>query len=149
MAARRVYQERERAAALAIYGDLAGQPHRLRETARRAKVPESTLRRWIARPNNAAAADVRAEEEKSLRDLYEEHIRAAIVKAAGKAGEASYRDLMVGIGILDDKLTRADGLPTDRLEIRDWREIAKEEGLDPDEVIAEAERIIAGSGQGG
>lgn len=113
---RRYYSDRERAAALAIFDALADEPGRTSRAAREAGVPRGTFLRWLSDRGRAAPSQVRQEEKKSLRDLYEGHIRAALGAMEAKAGEASYRDLSTAVGILDDKLTRADGNPTDRVD---------------------------------
>lgn len=114
--ARRHYSDRERAAALAIFDTLADEPGKLARAARESGVPRGTLQWWLAERERAAPLEVQREEKKSLRDLYEGHIRAALGAMEVKAGEASYRDLSTAVGILDDKLTRADGNPTDRVD---------------------------------
>ena len=132
--ARRHYSDRDRAAALAIFDALDDQPGRVSRAARESKVPRRTLGLWIEERDRAAPAEVRQEERKALRDLYEEHIRIAMGVAARKVDEAVYREVMIGVGILDDKLTRADGLPTSRVEVDDKR--------DPEQVAGRVAEIL-------
>lgn len=56
--------------------------------------------------------------------------------------------MFTALGIVIDKLQLLRGNPTDIHEVRDWTRVLQEDGIDPDEVVAEAERIIASADDG-
>lgn len=72
-----------------------------------------TIRTWAKGENIHPSVKENLEEKKlALADLFEVEIRAAFGTAGDKREEASYRDLMVGIGILTDKAQLLRGEPT-------------------------------------
>lgn len=149
--ARRHYSDRDRAAALAIYDSMEGAEHRASAAAAEAGVPRQTLQRWLSARDNAAPPDLRQETKEELADVFERVARKALAyverfyDVATDAGpDGKYlQPSMTGAGIATDKAQLLRGKPTDRLAIEDWRRVAEEEGLDPNEVIAEANRILA------
>jgi len=96
---------------------------------------------------------LRQEKQEELADVFERVARKALAYAerfydAGADPDGKLlQPSVTGAAIATDKMQLLRGKPTERLAIEDWRRAIEEEGLDPDEVIAEAQRIIA-SGDG-
>lgn len=103
-------------------------------------ISRSTFQGWRDSPEGVR--QLRQRQKRRLTEMYQDEIEASLEAAGSKRDQASYRDLMVGVGILDDKLTRAKGEPTQRLAVEDLRQAATEAGLDPDDVIAEVEAML-------
>src|SRR5262249_34550102 len=76
-------------------------------------VSADQVSRWARGDFIAPSVRKSADEKKArLVTLFEEEIRAAFHCAANKRAEASYKDLMTGIGILTDKVQLLQGQPT-------------------------------------
>lgn len=152
--ARRHYSDADRAAALAVYDANAGN---LTRTAREAGVPASTLERWVKGRDMAAPPDLRTQKAETLADALEDLAwqmigAARFTLAEFKGVTIPWPELVkmfTGLGIVIDKLQVLRGKPTDIQEVRDWRRELAEEGIDPYDVVAEAERIVAGAETGG
>jgi len=106
------YTDEERAALLAMF---AASGMTQRAFARSHALPESTLRRWVSASPETRGA-IGAQKKAELAALYTAEIEASLAAAGGKRDQASYRDLMIGVGILDDKRTRLAGEATERVE---------------------------------
>lgn len=151
--ARRHYSDADRAAALAALDANGGNWTR---TARETGVPGSTLRGWVENRDSAAPADLRAQKAETLADALE-GLAWQMVEAA-RFTLREIKDVAIplpelvrmftALGIVIDKLQLLRGNPTDIHEVRDWTRVLQEDGIDPDEVVAEAERIIASADDG-
>jgi len=108
------YTDEERAAYLAMFA--AGGKSR-RAFAREKGIPHTTLQHWI-NGDTEIDSTIGTQEKARLEELYDAEIRAALAAASveGKRASAAYRDLIVAVGILDDKVTRSRGDPTERIE---------------------------------
>lgn len=115
--ARRTYTTDDRAR---VHTLLVVHDGNVERTARESGVPAQTVRDWKAKwakegppPEvSEAAVDVATDfVNQAMGTRFE-----AIVLLRAKLGEASPRDLATVIGILDDKITRAKGLATGRVE---------------------------------
>lgn len=116
MAGRSTYSPEDKAAVMAVLAANGGNQKR---TARETGVPLATLRYWIKHPESSPPSEeqVQAATDEFVGDA--EKIRNAALKKLGDlvmADEVSARDLVTTLGVLDDKITRAKGLPTQRTE---------------------------------
>lgn len=84
----------------------------LARTAKHLNIPASTLDSWWRKHTQTGKPKVRDEKKQELSELYEQEIRAAFEEANVKRGDASYRDIITGIGILSDKLANLNGEPS-------------------------------------
>lgn len=116
MAGRSTYSPEDKAAVMAVLAANGGNQKR---TARETGVPLATLRYWIKHPESSPPS---AEQVQAAVDGFVSHaeqIRDAALKKLGDLvmnDEVSARDLITTLGVLDDKITRAKGLPTQRTE---------------------------------
>ena len=116
MAGRSTYSPEDKAAVMAVLAANGGNQKR---TARETGVPLATLRYWIKHPESAPPSD---EQVQAAVDGFvegAERIRDAALKKLGDLvtnDQVSARDLITTLGVLDDKITRAKGLPTQRTE---------------------------------
>lgn len=95
------YTEEQRATALCFY-DACGR--NLREAARKADVPHTTLDRWVkGGATNAAVSAKRDALKGELADIFEQVARESLGLARQKADAASYAQLMMGAAIGIDK----------------------------------------------
>jgi hypothetical protein len=95
--------------------EAAGYPDRkgaLSHVSRHLGVPIPTLTRWVTGVQNPAPNDLVTKNRIELSDLLDTELVAAFEAAKGVRSEASYRDLMTGIGILVDKRQLLRGEPT-------------------------------------
>lgn len=132
--AKRHYSDRERAAALAIYDSTADQAHRLRDAARQAGVPKSTLEGWTKARDSAAPPEVRTEEKEALADVFRRVARKAVMlqgvalewieEQGGEAAAKHLSDLNRVGGTAVDKAQLLEGNATERLEVDDRRDPA-------------------------
>ncbi len=116
MAGRSTYSPEDKAAIMAVLAANGGNQKR---TARETGVPLTTLRYWVKHPESAppsseqvqAAVDEFVGAAQRIRD-------AALSKLEGlvQSNQVSARELITVVGVLDDKITRASGLPTQRTE---------------------------------
>lgn len=116
MAGRSTYSPEDKAAVMAVLAANGGNQKR---TARDTGVALSTLRYWIAHPESAPPSDeqVQVAVDKFVGDA--QRIRdKALRKLEGLVNQnvVSARELITVVGVLDDKITRASGLPTQRTE---------------------------------
>lgn len=110
MAERQTYTPEERAALLEMF---VASGAAVRAFCRTHKVAESTFRGWLTGRTDVDRA-LRAQQKAKLIELYDAEVRGIMDVLPGKRADASYRDLAVAVGILDDKITRASGEATDR-----------------------------------
>ena len=145
MAHYRHWSDEQKAAALAAV-DAAGADESLAVTrvSRNMKIPRSTLRVWVADRDRAAPAHLRQEKKLDLTQAIRDEIEAVLKAMGTTRADADYRALTIALGILVDKMQLLTNKPTEISEVRDWRTIMQDEGIDPADVLAEAERIIAG-----
>lgn len=104
----------------------------------------------IAQKRDAKKAALEAQAEREMRDLVIEVRRTLLLAMADprKIEQANVQQLATSFGILTDKQLLEDGKATERHEhVHDWRaqvaEVAAARGLDPAEVIAATEAMIA------
>ena len=110
MAARRVYSEDVKAAALMTLDENGGN---LLKTAKETGVPYATLHEWKSgRGINAAVSEVRYHKRGSLIERYEELRDLLLDKAKQDYKGASFRDIMGAIHILHDKIEALKRQPT-------------------------------------
>jgi transposase-like protein len=116
MAGRSTYSPEDKAAVMAVLAANGGNQKR---TSRETGIPLATLRYWIKHPESAPPSDeqVQAAVDSFVGDA--QRIRdAALSKLEGlvQSDQVSARELITVVGVLDDKITRASGLPTQRTE---------------------------------
>lgn len=93
----------------------------VKRTARETGIPEATVRRfWKMWKENPPTFE-EGEMDTALGDFVENahRVRFLAIEQLEKkvrSGDASVRDLTVLVGVLDDKLTRAQGIATSRVE---------------------------------
>jgi transposase-like protein len=108
------YDDKFRASAVVML-EAAGFPDRkgaLSHVSKHLGVPIPTLTRWVTGAQNPAPNDLVTKNRIELTDLLDTEIAAAFEAAKSVRGDASYRDLMTGIGILVDKRQLLRGEPT-------------------------------------
>lgn len=114
MAGRSTYSDEDKAAVLAV---LAANGGNAKRTSRETGVPLGTLRYWAKGKASPPAEVVQQQTDEFVSKA--EKIRSMALsklETAVESGEISARDLITVIGVLDDKITRASGLPTQRTE---------------------------------
>ena len=110
MAARRVYSEDVKAAALMTLDENGGN---LLKTAKQTGVPYATLHEWKSgRGINTAVSEVRYHKRGSLVERYEELRDLMLDKAMQDYKDASFRDIVGAIHIIHDKIETLKGQPT-------------------------------------
>jgi transposase-like protein len=107
------YSDEDKAAVLAA---LAANGGNLLRTAKETGVSRNTIRHWVQEappPDETlqAAIDTFVSEATTVRNRALEKLKEAI-----ESPDTKPRDLITIIGVLDDKVTRASGLPTSRTE---------------------------------
>ena len=113
MAGRSTYSDEDKGAVLAV---LAANGGNIKRTSRETGVAEGTLRYWIkkAPPSDetvqAAVLEFVSRAE-AIRKMALDELEKSI-----ETGKVSARELITVVGVLDDKITRAKGLPTQRTE---------------------------------
>lgn len=123
------YDDKYRASAVVML-EAAGFPDRkgaLSHVSRHLGVPIPTLKRWGTGSQNPPPNDVVTKNRIDLADLLDTEIAAAFEAAKGVRCEASYRDLMTGIGILIDKRQLLRGEATQNVNQRIVVEYADDE----------------------
>jgi len=146
--ARRRYDDKFRASAVVML-EAAGYPDNkgaLQRVANHLKMPPSTLHGWVNGSRNPPPSDLRCEKKADLQKYILAELGFVFGEAHNARQDASYRDLMIGFGILVDKLQLLTGEPTSRTENVNRQFEGLLEGLDEHStaaVIAEAERIVA------
>ena len=112
MAGRSTYSDEDKAAVLAV---LAANGGNIKRTSRETGVAVSTVRNWsrgLASPSSEKvqeAVDKFVDQAEKVRNMALDELERAIM-----TGEVKDRDLITILGVLDDKITRAKGLPTQR-----------------------------------
>lgn len=119
-------------------------PGALERVAGQLNVPTRTLRRWWTGESNPVPDNIVTLKKQELADVVKAEVYG-ILEAMGKTrAEASYKELATAGGIMIDKLQLLQGKPTERTEvIETWLNGLPQSEYD--DVIAEAERIIAES----
>lgn len=120
MAKRPRYDDKFRASAVVML-EAAGFPERkgaLSHVSQHLRVPIPTLKRWATGDQNPPPNEVVTKNRIDLADLLDTEIAAAFEAAKGVRSEASYRDLMTGIGILIDKRQLLHGESTQNVSQR-------------------------------
>lgn len=138
MAKRKRYDDKFRASAVVML-EAAGYPDRkgaLSHVSKHLGVPIPTLTRWVTGAQNPAPNDLVTKNRIDLADLLDTEIAAAFEAAKGVRGEATYRDLMTGIGILVDKRQLLRGEPTQTTNQRILVEY-----VDDTDIVAEAATV--------
>lgn len=119
--ARRSYDDKFRASAVVML-EAAGYPGKkgaLERTAKHLGVPAMTLSRWAKGSNNPPPNEIVTEKKGELIDWINGELEAVFGVLPSKRTEASYRDLMTGVGILIDKRQLLTGKPTESIEYKD------------------------------
>jgi transposase-like protein len=138
VATRPRYDDKFRASAVVML-EAAGYPDRkgaLSHVSKHLGVPIPTLTRWVTGVQNPAPNDLVTKNRIELSDLLDTELVAAFEAAKGVRSEASYRDLMTGIGILVDKRQLLRGEPTQTTNQRIVVEYA-----DDTDIIAQASTV--------
>jgi transposase-like protein len=138
VATRPRYDDKFRASAVVML-EAAGYPDRkgaLSQVSKHLGVPIPTLTRWVTGAQNPAPNDLVTKNRIELSDLLDTELVAAFEAAKGVRSEASYRDLMTGIGILVDKRQLLRGEPTQTTNQRIVVEYA-----DDTDIIAQASTV--------
>jgi transposase-like protein len=115
VAGRTTYTDEELAR---LYVTLASNEGNVKRTARDTGIPESTVRRWKTEwETNGPPAVEAVEQAVSTFTEDAERVRNKALKAIEeKIPGAKVGELTTLVGVLDDKITRARGLPTGRVE---------------------------------
>jgi len=115
--ARRVYADSDRAR---VHTLLVTNDGNVERTAREADIPAATVRLWKQKwQKEGPPSEVMELAVQEATDFVNQAMGTrfeAIVLLRAKLPDASARDLATIIGILDDKITRAKGLATGRVE---------------------------------
>ena len=110
--AKRSYSDNEKAAALLTLESNGGN---LSRTSRELNIPISTLGEWRDGRAVPDVAEIRNENRTPLVDRLMDELTAALNLLPDKRNEASYSDLMRGVGILTDKVQLLSGADTARV----------------------------------
>ena len=113
MSGRSRYSDEDKAAVLAVYASNGGN---LLRTAKETGVSRNTIRHWLEEappPDETlqAAVDAFVAEARSIRTIALEKLKGLV-----ENDQVDARTLITVVGVLDDKVTRASGLPTSRTE---------------------------------
>ncbi len=114
------YDDKFRASAVVML-EAAGFPDRkgaLSHVSKHLHVSIPALKRWATGDQNPPPHEVVTKNRIDLGDLLDTEIAAAFEAAKSVRGEASYRDLMTGIGILVDKRQLLRGEATQNVSQR-------------------------------
>ena len=105
MAKKRTYSDQEKAEALAHLDSVGGN---LTLAANQLGIPRGTLRRWNDEEQHVDIADLRHKKRGELRDLLTEWVfkMLKVVVKDENIEDASYRDLITGIGVAVDKIAK-------------------------------------------
>ena len=110
--AKRSYSDNEKAAALLTLESNGGN---LSRTSRELNIPVTTLVVWRNGHVIPEVSDIRNENRTPLVDRLMNELTAALNLLPDKRSEASYSDLMRGVGILTDKVQLLSGADTARV----------------------------------
>lgn len=105
------WTDEERASAVLML-EAAGYPQTkgaLTRVADNLKIPATTLRRWHLGLSNPPPAETVKKKRIDLRKAIRDEIDAALNEMGMARQDASYRDLVTGVGILFDKLQLLNG----------------------------------------
>lgn len=103
-----------------VYATLAANGGNVKRTSRECDVPPATIRRWRGQwdrqgpppdANVTKAVTEFLDEAVSVRNLALTKLREKI-----ECGDVKASELITALGVLDDKITRAKGLPTSKVE---------------------------------
>lgn len=120
MTKRRSYDDKFRASAVVML-EAAGYPNSkgaLSHVSKHCGVPQSTLKGWYTGQNNPPPTELRAEKKGELIDWINTELDSIFGVLPNKRNDASYRDLVTGIGILVDKRQLLTGKPTESIEYK-------------------------------
>ena len=101
--------------------EAAGYPQKkgaLSQVSQNLGVPATTLHGWASAKHNPVPTDVRTEKKGEIVELLRAEIRAALAEAERARPDASYRDLITGVGIMTDKLQLLSDEPTENVSTR-------------------------------
>lgn len=110
--AKRSYSDNEKAAALLTLESNGGN---LSRTSRELNIPISTLGEWRDGRAVPDVAEIRNENRTPLVERLMNELTAALNLLPDKRNDASYSDLMRGVGILTDKVQLLSGADTARV----------------------------------
>ena len=82
-------------------------------------VPRSTIQSWFTGSRNPPPPEMRREKKATLLEELVDLLGLTITAAKGTVDEANFREQVVGIGIIVDKIQLLTGQPTWRGEIID------------------------------
>ena len=119
MAKQRRYDDQYRASAVLML-EAAGYPDRvgaLSAVSSRLGVPHPTLSRWARQVQNPAPETLVHEKRLDLVAELTDLLGLSLTAARGTVGDATYRELLTGVGILVDKVQLLTGAPTERAEV--------------------------------
>jgi hypothetical protein len=114
------YDDKFRASALLIL-EAAGYPHKkgaLTQASKTTGVPLTTLKGWAKHKENPPPTEIRNEKEFELISWIQNEIKAVAGRVEETRQDASYRELMVSLGILIDKNQILTGKPTEISNIK-------------------------------
>lgn len=112
----------------------------LTAVSKRVKVPLATLHRWFHKKQNAPPSELVNEKRINLVEEIEKLIGVTLIHANDAVQDASYRDLMTGLGILVDKKQLLSDKPTERIATE--QKIINVDSDEREAAVREAERII-------
>lgn len=113
--AKRSYSDNEKAAALLTLESNGGN---LSRTSRELNIPITTLVDWRNGHVIPEVSDIRNENRTPLVERLMAELTAALNLLPDKRNDASYSDLMRGVGILTDKVQLLSGRDTERVAAR-------------------------------
>ena len=94
-----------------------GQKGALARVANNLRMPPSTLQGWANGHHNPPPTELRCEKKADVIEFIKQEIPHIFRELGDARQDASYRELMVGLGILVDKWQLLAGEPTERKEI--------------------------------
>ncbi len=123
----RKYSDRYKARAIALVdSNLAHTVDaKVKAVAKTLEMPEKTLRQWVGRTDGVGGKDPLARQEmeelvqeskKELTELYQLEVQAIFKRMDTVRDEATYKELGVVAGILIDKISIANGQPTQNIQ---------------------------------
>lgn len=108
MAGKSQYSDADKAR---VFVTLAANTGNVKRTARETGVPENTVRRWKAEfEENPPAAELIEAEATTFTDLARKVRHEALVQLRKKIPDAKVSELVATVGMLDDKVTRVEGI---------------------------------------
>lgn len=113
------YDDEYRAGAVLML-EAAGYPDRkgaLAAVSSHLSVPHPTLSRWAREIQNPPPDEIVHEKKLNLVAELTDLLGLSLKAAKDTVGEATYRELMIGVGILVDKVQLLTGNPTERAEV--------------------------------